>query len=212
MFSYETSVINLIVFDNSRELFLFLLSNLLCMKRIFLFSLIISACIIAACDAPQEPKNDTPVVKEDPNSVNIKTEMYPNCWFNEHTLQRTIVHSKPFASKMDSSWVDSYGLRCYLRDVVEGMPKSITIDFWALFVKNSFNAKVVVSIDSVDKSKFWVGGEIKDLVKTPDQWEQINYKLTLPPKLSPDDKITVYIMCPKENVLYIDDLTVKFGF
>jgi hypothetical protein len=178
------------------------------MKTVYLFMFMAVVTLMAACDATTE--KEVTLAAEDSTARVLSSDMYLNCWINEQTLQKEIFHSAPFGSKLDSGWADSYGLRAYVKDLGNELPKFVKVDFWAYYPATGINSKLVVSVDSLDKNKLWVGLDLKDSVKATNVWQHFNAKLTLPKRISPEDNVTVYVTSPDKKVMYVDDLTIKF--
>lgn len=178
------------------------------MKTFYIFMFIAVVDLLTACDATTE--KEVSLTTEDSTARVLTTDMYLNCWINEHTLQKEIFHSAPFGSKLDTSWADSYGLRAFVKDLGNELPKFVKVDFWALYPVKEMNSKLIVSVDSVDKNKMWVGLDLKDSVKAANAWQHFQAKLTLPRRISPEDKVTIYVTSSDKQVMYVDDLTIKF--
>jgi|WetSurMetagenome_2_1015567.scaffolds.fasta_scaffold321327_2 hypothetical protein len=176
------------------------------------FNLLLVAVLLGlfcSCD-PANNSNQQAGTMTDSNTRVLSSDLYPNCWFNEHTLQKQVVHSKPFASKTDSVWSDSYGFRGYFGDLGDKIPKFVVIDFWTLFTRTALKADLFVSIDSIGKSKLWTGANLIDSVKTANQWQNIHCQFTLPQNLLPSDQITIYVSNHEKKNIYVDDFVIKF--
>lgn len=165
------------------------------MKSFHYLFLLLAITVFAACEA-NEAKKETKAENqpaEDAKTRTLSSDMYLNCWFNEHTLQKNIFRSKPMASKLDSTWTDSYGLRAYIRDITDELPRFVSVRFWTYWRKPGVDAKMVVALDSLGANKFWTAVDLKDSVKSANQWQQIRCKLTLPQKIHRDDRVTIYV-------------------
>jgi hypothetical protein len=181
------------------------------MKKQLYFFFLIAACTLAACEPPPEGEDLDPTQLA-ANEFKISSEMHPDCWFNTHTLQKEVYHSRPWASKMNESWEYSYGFKSLFKDINDKMPKKIDISFWALFPKTGMDSKLVIGIDSVETNIFWVGISLTDSIKQTNEWQQIHYTLFPPVKAGLDDKLTVFVWSFDKQLLYIDDLDLKFTY
>ncbi len=182
------------------------------MKNVVKLLLFASVAAFISCEAPDATENDNKAGEQDSNAYVISTPMYPECWINEHTLQREVVHTPPWASKIDSSWQDSYGYRDFFRNAGPQMPKLINVSFWALFPKTEIDAKLVVGIDSMETQTFWVGIELKDSIKTANEWQKFNISLGTPAKTGPDHRLTVYVWGFDKQRMYVDDFAVSYTY
>lgn len=181
------------------------------MKTHYFLWLIIPLAALIAC----EPTNDTKqgdVDQIDSNVRILSSDLQPNCWFNENTLQKEVYHTQPWASKLDSTWTDSYGFRSSFSDLGKGIPKSINIGFWGLFTNPKSDTKLVIGIDSVTTQVFWAGIDLKDSVKEANVWREFNYTMVVPPNLRPDDRLTVYVWSFDKQLLYVDDLKISLVY
>jgi hypothetical protein len=181
------------------------------MKRSLYLFLLVPFLAFYACE-PTDETADENADKVDSNMRILATDMYPNCWFNEQTLQNEVVHSKPWASKVDSTWSDSYGFRTALKDLGKEIPKSFTVNFWGLFPTPNSDTKLVIGIDSLTTQVFWAGIDLKDSVKEANVWREFTITLATPPNLRPDDRLTIYIWSFDKKILYVDDLKVSFTY
>lgn len=191
---------------------LYFCQKLTTMKSIHYLFLLLAVSLFAACDARETQKEEEApkVSTDDAKTRTLASDMYLNCWFNEHTLQKNIFRSKPMASKLDSAWTDSYGLRAYIRDIAEDLPKFVGVSFWTYWRKPGVDAKLVVALDSLGANKFWTAVDLKDSVQSANQWQQIRCKLTLPTKIHRDDRVTIYVWNVSKTEMYVDDLEVRF--
>lgn len=180
------------------------------MKSISYFIAMLAIVLFASCGSSSEDDKKTKVNPEDANARVIASDVHYYCWFNEHTLQKGIVHSKPLASKIDSVYPDSYGFRGYFRDLGDNVPKGVRVSFWTYWKETGANAKLVFGVDSADVNTFWVGMDLIDTVKTANQWQRVNCYLNFPKKTRMDDKLTVYLWSVDKKEMYMDDLELKF--
>lgn len=180
------------------------------MKSFTYFIAMIAVAFLASCGSSPEEDKKVKANPEDANARVLSSDMYFNCWFNEHTLQKGMVHSKPMASKLDSANTDSYGFRGYIRDLGDNVPKGVKISFWTLWKQTGVNAKLVLGIDSAETSKFWAGVDLIDTVKTANQWQQVKCYLNFPKKTKMDDRVTIYVWSIDKKEMYVDDMELKF--
>jgi hypothetical protein len=153
------------------------------------------------------------VLMNEGRSKSISTEMTPNCWFNENTLQQKVIHSGSFASRVDASYPYSYGFKGQFMQFDNMVPGRVDVDFWLLSKNVDIAAELVISIDSAGQNRFWTSVGLKDSLKRPDEWQQIHCKLTLPKrKIRIDDKIGIYIWSKDTREFFMDDLAVKFDY
>jgi hypothetical protein len=154
--------------------------------------------------------------KDGQNKKRIKTfttEMYPDCWINHQTLQQKIVLSGPYASRVGKPNPYSYGYRERLGDIDSLLPRRVMIGFWVFYPIKGISTDLVVSVDSLEKNRFWAGVSLKDSINKASEWQQINCKLTLPRrKLRPDDKISIYLWNKDSTAVFMDDLMVTFEY
>lgn len=176
------------------------------MKKYLIFLLSLSTLLLA-CDDEDKAKEVAQV--NNPERV-IESKCDPNYWINERTLQSEVVHSAPYASRLDTAFNESYGFRSLCSQIGEGIPRFVQVNFWAQFPAKDIAAKLVVSVDSVGKNKFWLGQDLKDSIKAINTWQKFNMKFTLNTNLSPEDQITVYVWSFDKKLLYIDDLELRF--
>jgi hypothetical protein len=176
------------------------------MKKYILFLLSLSTMLFACNDADKK----TDEAQANNNERVIASTCEPNYWFNEQTLQSEVVHSAPFASKLDTTYNESYGFRSLCSRINNGIPRFVHVNFWAQFPTKDVTAKLVVSVDSVGKNKFWLGQDLKDSIKELNTWQRFNMQFTLNQNLSPEDQITIYVWSFDKKLLYIDDLELKF--
>jgi hypothetical protein len=180
------------------------------MKKNFINLLIIILLFIAGCDHTQEQKGNISAFGADSNARILQSDIYPNCWIGQNSLQKEVFRSKPWASKIDSATTDSYGFRGFVMDLGENIPKFVVVDLWTLFSKTDLKADLILSVDSVSKQKFWGGASLIDSIKTAGEWRNIHCKFTLPAQLSPEDQITIYVWNHENEPIYVDDFAVEF--
>ena len=177
------------------------------MKFYVCVSVISSLLLLYACGTDDQNSGNTEIKKRD-----FSTEMYPDCWINEQTLEKNIVHSGKYASHIDSAYPFSYGFCERIGNIDDMLPKKANIKVWVLYRVVGTPADLVFSIDSVQKNKFWIGIPLKDSVIKANEWTEIKCQITLPGKISPEDKIGIYVWGKAKKELYIDDLSISFEY
>jgi hypothetical protein len=178
------------------------------MKRSFL---LISCVIFFACSC-NPPESESDSVESDGNYRKFTTEMYPNCWFNEHTLQDEIALSGRYASVVDTAFPFSFGFSEFVKNIDQRMPRSVLVTYSVLFPETGINPSMVVSIDSADQNRFWAGVDLKDSVSTAGEWTSLKCFLTLPRRIYPEDRVRIYLWGQGAGRFYVDDLRVEFGY
>jgi len=179
------------------------------MKNILFVFLIGFMLLVVSCDFDNEKVNtqkDTIVTK----GRTFQTDMYPDCWINKFTLQKAVVHTPPYASRIDPAFPFSYGFCSLVEDISDTIPRTMLVNFWTLFPKTRINARLVMSIDSASVNKFWTSLPLMDSVKEASVWKQLLCKFELPTALKRGEKISTYVYCPDKQEIYIDDLKVIF--
>jgi hypothetical protein len=179
------------------------------MKNI-VFTCLLGGMLFAASCSFDENENSNTVDSTEKTIRTYQTDMYPDCWTTESSLQKAVVHTPPFASRVDTAFPFSYGFISYFRDISDVRPQRVSVNFWTLFPKTGANANLVVTIDSVTKTIFWQSLPLMDSVKKASEWKNINCRVALPGNVGPDDKIRIYVWCPDKQEIFVDDLTVKF--
>ncbi len=178
------------------------------MKSLYILLAVIILGMFASCDPTTE--KDAANAAIDSTSRTISSSAMPNCWINEESLQREVFHSAPYASRLDTAWQYSYGIRAMVKDLSNELPKSVDVSFWAMMPATGINSTLVLSVDSVDKNKAWVGLSLKDSIKTANQWKLIKANIPMPAQVTMDDKVTIYIWSVDQKLMYIDDVDFKF--
>jgi hypothetical protein len=181
------------------------------MKTRLILILITGLLLFAfACEAPDQQSKQQNTIERKTRA--FSTEMYPNCWFNEKTLQSKVVHTGYYASLVDTGFQFSYGFREKFENIDSQLPKNVTVNVWVMFPELGNNADVIVSIDSLAKNKFWAGLSLKDSVSKASEWKQVRCKFILPKRILPGDKISIYVWGKAKKIFYVDDLSVSFEY
>jgi hypothetical protein len=191
---------------------LFLLKNFDTMKNILMAAVVMSGLLVTGCDAPDENTNTIVANTSDSNARIVGTDMHPYCWFNENTLQKEVVHTRPWASKLTENFPDSYGFRGYFKDMGVTMPVNIEINFWAYFPEKNIRSSLVIGVDSADNQVAWIGVELKDSIREAKTWQRLHINIATPAKAGMDDRLTIYVWSNEKKEMYVDDFEVKFTY
>jgi len=176
------------------------------MKKFIILAVIICAVLlIAACSGGKDKDAKVPGV------TTFTNDMESTGWINQYTLSKEIAHSGKFSSRIDSIMQYSFGFSEFFKNISDTLPEQVNIDLWLLYPQTGINSTLVVSIDSIGKSIFWTGQELKDSVKTANQWKEVKTSFTLPVNIMPTDKISIYVWNKDKKAFYIDDMKVSFG-
>ncbi|MEI6764863.1 MAG: hypothetical protein WCM76_04420 [Bacteroidota bacterium] len=173
------------------------------MKRL---STLLIAMVIMALVACEE---ETPVNR--PTSAKMRSSMEDDVWMNQHTVISGFGHTGSRCSKIDTTNRFSYGPCQTFKNIDSTfLPTRVNINFWTLFKKTGITTNLVISIDNNGKNIFWAGLDLKDQVKKADEWTNINAAYTLPADIKPDDRISIYVWNPNNNIAFVDDFDVEF--
>ena len=141
----------------------------------------------------------------------FSSSMEDDGWMNQHTIIKGFGHTGVYCSKIDTVNRFSYGFTRMFKNIDSTfLPTRVEIHFWTLFKKTGVTTNLVVSVDNSVKNIYWAGLDLKDNVKKADEWQYITAAYSLPAEIKPDDRISIYVWNPNDNVCYIDDLEVKF--
>lgn len=177
------------------------------MKKYIILAVILCVAILfVACSGNNEDKKENST-----GAASFSNDLESAGWMNQQTLTKETAHSGKFSSRIDSVFQYSFGFADLFKNISETLPEKVDIDFWMLYPQTGIKTNLVVSIDSLGKNIFWSGLELKDSIKTPNQWQEIKATVNLPANIMATDKIAVYIWNNDKKSAYIDDLKVTFG-
>ena len=127
---------------------------------------------------------------------------------------QTLTTERSFSGKKSSKTGQGQQYGLTFEYPINNLPDSLTqisIDF-QLFQHNMNNdVKLAVEISGKNIEYQWTGTLIKDLSKTIDKWERINYVFKLPDNFYKGDLIKIYVDNPGNSITYIDDINIKFS-
>lgn len=133
-----------------------------------------------------------------------------DCWANTNTLKQGIAHSGRFSSRLDSTVEFSYSFVQQYKNLNSGKAKKVNVKIWGYFPNADIRAQLVISIDSVNKNKFWESAKLDDKIKNANTWTEVTFSAALPLNISENDVLKVYVWNPKKRTFYVDDMEVSF--
>lgn len=72
------------------------------------------------------------------------------------------------------------------------------------------NAKLVIQANDSNIEKYWNGIELKNEIRNTNKWIKFSKTVIIPEQIKQADIIKVYVYNPSQEIIYIDDFSVKF--
>ncbi len=170
-------------------------------KKIFVIA-VVSILMFSSCGKKKE-NPDGLVLK---NDIDMLIGWMPG----NPTIIKGEGHSGKYLCKVDSAFEYSYGYSCLLKDIAEKKIQAVSFSAWCkvdmLPVKDlSLVAQVV---NSKGENLAWIGIPLKDFIKKPYEWTQVQGELRLPDIQPPDAVLCVYLWNPAKETAFIDDYEI----
>ena len=169
------------------------------MKRnLFFVTIAVIVFMLTSCSEPQEPT----VIK---NSV----DEVAGWGMNYSTLSQVKVHSGTLSSRVDSVNQYSVGYKDFVKNFkVENVSK-IRYSAWVLVETVPSSVSLVGALgDGVNKPIAWVGIEVRDKIKNPNEWVRIEGEISVPEEYAENIKFNTYLFSPNKEVAYVDDFEI----
>lgn len=171
------------------------------MKRIVFYLTIISVVFMMTnCSSPQEPT----IIKNDMDVI--------NGWeMNYYTISELKAHSGKFSSKIDSTNQFSVAYKDLLKNMKpEGeVITKIRFSAWVLVETVPSSVSLVGALgDGINKPIAWVGYDVKDKIKTPNEWVKIEGDINVPENYADNIKFNAYLFSANKEVAFVDDFEI----
>jgi hypothetical protein len=137
---------------------------------------------------------------------------------NKKISQEHIVEDVAFSGKRSYQYTEKseYGplIKKYIFEFLYGTPKELTakISIYPKQVIEKNKVNMVISIREGDKSHFYESVSFTCTNEEINQWHELEYSIGMPPGLSKEAHIGVYIWNPGGAIFYIDDLCVNYNY
>jgi len=91
----------------------------------------------------------------------------------------------------------------------EGEIKKIRFSAYVLVETVPSSVTLVGAIgDGINKPIGWVGVDVKDKIKNPDEWTKIEGEIAVPENYADNIKFGCYLFSPNKEVAYVDDFEI----
>jgi len=169
------------------------------MKKALCYLIVVSVILtFTGCSTPQEPI----VIK---NSIDETAG-----WeINYYTISEMKAHSGKFSSKIDSTYQYSVAYKELLKNMKAEDLTKIRYSAYVLVETVPSSVTLVGAIgDGINKPIGWVGVDVKDKIKNPDEWTKIEGEIAVPENYADNIKFGCYLFSPNKEVAYVDDFEI----
>jgi hypothetical protein len=144
------------------------------------------------------------------NSRSYKADMEQNSfWSNTVTIVNQPGHSGNYCSLVDSTNTYSVTFHITLKEIGLPVPKKIKFAGWCKAEKLPCDASLVCSIEKEGQNLVYTGLSFKDFITKPNEWGQLKGEIQVPPNLTGDSQIKVYVWSTKGQKVWADDLEIS---
>ncbi|MDD5569911.1 MAG: hypothetical protein PHD97_02025 [Bacteroidales bacterium] len=131
-------------------------------------------------------------------------------WINMQTVGKFGGHEDEYCSKVDSLNEYSYGFQKLMSEISPSTIKKVKVSCWVKLENLTKITSLVVSLDSNNKSIFWMGHDINKFVNEPNKWFKVEVVNEFPKYKPEATTVGIYVWNNNKNVAFIDDIEIKF--
>ncbi len=132
------------------------------------------------------------------------------------TLSTDVAHSGRYSSLIKSKNSYSVSIVKKAGDIINDTIRSVWASVWLYPLDDNSDCTLSLEIRNTDDEPvFWSGKSTAKMNLKANSWQKINGVMNLSAedyrKLSPDDKLYVYVVNNKRTKIYVDDFKISFG-
>jgi len=118
--------------------------------------------------------------------------------------------SNPSSSKTGNGNDYSITLEYPLKKIPDSIKNNIHISFKAYQKSINNEAKLIIQAEGDNFNSFWHGTKLNTQITKTNKWITYNQTFVIPDSIKQANNIKIYVYNPSANIIFIDDLSVKF--